>query len=88
MEHPTPTEWRELLTLVLAQRLELNAIESALKRSKLLTNLEIQAIRKEAVETAKAWSSREDDDVMALIRIHSSPAATMQVPPVPPMGIS
>jgi hypothetical protein len=72
---------RELLRLALAQRLELNAIESVLKRSKLLTDVELGEIRRQASETAIAWSSKDSDDVLTLIRIHSSPDATMQVPP-------
>jgi hypothetical protein len=40
-----------------------------------------QEIRTQASETAKAWSAGGDDDVLTLIRIHSSPDATMLVPP-------
>jgi hypothetical protein len=74
-------EWRSLLRLVLAQRLEINAIESALKRAGALTGAEIKEIRKQASETALAWSSNVNDDVLALIRVHSSPDATMLIPP-------
>jgi hypothetical protein len=74
-------EWRQLLRLLLAQRLEINALESALKRAGALTDAEIQAIRKQASETAEAWSSQEGDDVLKLIRIHALPGATMLVPP-------
>jgi hypothetical protein len=74
-------EWRQLLTLLLSQRLELNAIESALKSTNILTDAQIKAIRTQASDTAKAWSANETDDVLALLRIHSSPAATMLVPP-------
>jgi hypothetical protein len=81
MDRATAVEWRQLLRLVLAQRLEMNAIESALKRARLLTDAELKEIRKQASDTAEAWSSEESDDVMALIRIHSSPDATMLVPP-------
>jgi hypothetical protein len=70
-----------LLRLVLAQRLEINAIESALKRANALSDAEIQAIRTQAMETATAWSSGDGDDVLALIRIHAAPAASMLVPP-------
>jgi len=70
-----------LLRLVLAQRLEINAVESALKRAGALTDAEVKAIREQASATAKAWSSGEGDDVLDLIRIHASPAANMLVPP-------
>jgi hypothetical protein len=40
-----------------------------------------QEVRTRASETAKAWSAGGDDDVLTLIRIHSSPDATMLVPP-------
>jgi hypothetical protein len=76
-----PAEWRQLLTLLLSQRLELNAIESALKTANILTDAQIKAIRTQALDTAKAWSANETDDVLALLRVHSSPAATMSVPP-------
>ena len=84
MDNVTTAEWRLLLRLVLAQRLEINAIESALRRAKALTDVEIQEIRTQASETAAAWSSNDRDDVLALIRIHSSPQATMLVPPTTP----
>ena len=32
---------------------------------------------------AKAWSSKDSDDVLALLRVHSSPLATMSVPRSP-----
>ena len=70
-----------LLALVLAKRLEINAIESVLKRAKALTDAEVKAIRTQASQTATAWSSDDRDDVLALIRIHSSSEATMLVPP-------
>ena len=73
-------EWRSLLRLILAQRLEINAIESALKNAKILTDAEIREIRTQASETAKAWSSEDGDDVLKLIGIHSSPDAVMLVP--------
>ena len=73
-------EWNELLTLVLSQRLEINAMESALKGAGMLTEAQIREIRAQASDTARAWSSKEGDDVLALIRVHSSPLATMTVP--------
>jgi hypothetical protein len=81
MNNVTPEDWRQLLRLVLAQRLEINAIESALKRANALTDMEIREIRTQASETASAWSSHENDDVLKLIRIHSSERATMLVAP-------
>jgi hypothetical protein len=81
MDNITTGEWRQLLRLVLAQRLEINAIESALKRAKALTDAELKQIRTQASDTAKAWSSNETDDVLTLIGIHSSSNATMLVPP-------
>jgi hypothetical protein len=80
MQEATTTEWRTLLRLVLAQRLEINAIESALKRAGALTDAEIREIRTQALDTATAWSSNHDDDVLTLIRGHSSPNATMLIP--------
>jgi len=70
MDNATAAEWRLLLRLVLAQRLEINAIESALKRAKALTDVEIKEIRTHALETANAWSSGDSDDVLTLIRVH------------------
>jgi hypothetical protein len=81
MDNPTAGEWRQLLRLVLAQRLEINAIGSALKRAKALTDAELKEIRTQASDTAKAWSSGDSDDVLKLIGIHSSSDATMLVPP-------
>ena len=75
------SDWRELLTLVLAQRLEINAIESALKSANILSGAQIREIRTQVLDTARPWSSREDDDVLTLVRAHSSPFATMSVPP-------
>jgi hypothetical protein len=80
----TNPEWRQLLTLLLSQRLELNAIESALKTAGILTEIQIKNIRTQAIDTAKAWSSNENDDVLALLRVHSAPSATMRVPPYEP----
>lgn len=79
--HEAPKDWKLLLTLVLSQRLEINAIESALKYSRILTDAQIKEIRRQALQTATAWSSDDNDDVLALIRVHSSPDATMLVPP-------
>ena len=72
-----------LLRLLLAQRLELNAVESALKNAGVLTDVQLKAIRTQAADTAKAWSSVEGDDVLRLLEIHSSPQATMLVPSTP-----
>jgi hypothetical protein len=81
MNNVTDGEWRQLLRLVFAQRLEINAIESALKRAQALTDLEIKEIRTQASDTSKAWGSGDNDDVLSLIRVHSSPGATMLIPP-------
>jgi hypothetical protein len=80
MDNVTTTEWRQLLRLLLAQRLELNAIESALKNARVLTDGQLKEIRQQASDTAKAWSSKDSDDVLALLGVHSLPAATMLVP--------
>ena len=83
--HPaTPQEWRQLLRLLLSQRLELNALEGALTRAGILTATHIHAIRTQATDTANAWSSQENDDVLALFRAHSLPNASMHVPPAEP----
>ena len=42
MDNVTTWEWRQLLRLLLAQRLEINAIESALKRAQALTDAELK----------------------------------------------
>jgi hypothetical protein len=76
----TEREWKELLTLLLSQRLEINALESALKAANILTDAQIKEVRTQASDTAKAWSSKDSDDVLALLRVHSSPLATMSVP--------
>jgi hypothetical protein len=81
MVHPSPAEWKQLLRLLLAQRLELNAIESALKNARILNDAQLAGIRTQAADTAGAWSSRDDDDILALLRVHSSTLATMLVPP-------
>jgi hypothetical protein len=78
----TDNGWKELLTLLLSQRLEINALESALKNANILTGAQITEIRTQTSDTAKAWSSKESDDVLALLRVHSSPLATMFVPPI------
>ena len=75
----TDPEWKQLLTLLLAQRLELNAIEGALKAANVLTGAQLKEIRTQASDTAKAWSSKEDDDVLALLRVHASPLASMTI---------
>ena len=63
MNDMTTPEWRELLTILLAQRLEINAIETALKQASVLTDAQIKEIRTQTSDTAKAWSSRGGDDV-------------------------
>jgi hypothetical protein len=78
----TDTAWKELMTLLLSQRLEINALESALKAAGILTGAQIQEIRTQAADTAKAWTTKDNDDALALLRVHSSPLATMSVPPV------
>ncbi|HTS31357.1 MAG TPA: hypothetical protein VMH81_36040 [Bryobacteraceae bacterium] len=80
MDNPTAVEWRRLLTILLAQRLELNAIESALKNAGVVTGEKLKEIRTQATNTAAAWSSQADDDVLRLLSIHSQPGATMLVP--------
>ena len=70
-----------LLRILLAQRLELNAIEGALLASHALTPDHLKEIRAQASDTAKAWSSDDSDDVLTLLRIHSLPEAAMRVPP-------
>jgi len=79
----TDAVWKELLRLLLSQRLELNAIENALKAANILSAAQIKEIRTQAANTATAWSSQESDDVLALLRAHSSPLATMSVPRPP-----
>jgi hypothetical protein len=74
-------EWRTLLCLLLAQRLELNAIEGVLIASGALTEAHLKEIRQQASDTAKAWSSETGDDVLSLLRIHSLPEAKMRVSP-------
>lgn len=69
-----------LLQLILAQRLEVNAIESALKSAGVLADSQVQEIRLQASKTAEAWSQDGSIDVLGLIRIHSSPRATMLAP--------
>ena len=81
MDSVAPKDWRELLRLLLAQRLELNAVESAVKMAGILTEQQMREIRTQALDTATAWSSQEGDDVLRLLRVHSTPAATMLVPP-------
>jgi len=80
MDNLTAGEWRKLLRLLLAQRLELNAIESALKNAGVLNPEQLKEIRQQATDTATAWSSKDGDDVLTLLAVHSSPAASMLVP--------
>jgi hypothetical protein len=84
MDSVTNQEWRQLLALLLSQRLEINAVESALKTAGILTQTQIKEIRTQALDTANAWSSKESDDVLTLLRVHSSPSASMLVPPHEP----
>jgi hypothetical protein len=72
--------YRLLLQLVLAQRLEINAIESALKNAGVLADSQIHEIRLQASKTAEVWSRDGSIDVVGLIRTHSSTNATMLVP--------
>ena len=81
MDNVTAGEWRTLLTLLLSQRLEINAIENALTGARILTDAQLKEIRTQSTDTAKAWSSTDGDDVLKLIRVHSSPGASMLVPP-------
>jgi len=81
MDSVSAEDWRRLLRLLLAQRLELNAIESALKNARVLTDAQIKEIRRQAADTAEAWSSQDGDDPLKMIQVHSSPDATMLVPP-------
>ena len=73
-------DWRLLLRLVLAQRFEVNAIESALEDAKVLTHGQVLEIRAQAAKTAEAWSRDESADLLKLLLIHSQPGATMTVP--------
>lgn len=72
--------YRLLLELVLAQRLEINVMESALKAAGVLTDSQIQEIRLQASKSAEVWSQDDSIDVLGLIRMHSSPNANMLVP--------
>ena len=76
-------ELKELVRLVLAQRLEMNAMTSALKEAGILTEWQIREMRKQAADTATAWAADEEGKVLRLIRVHGSPAATMGVPRPP-----
>jgi hypothetical protein len=51
MDNVTTEEWRQLLRLLLAQRLEINAIESDLKTAGILTDAQIKEIRTQASDT-------------------------------------
>ena len=79
----TDALWKELLRLPLSQRLEWNPIENALKAANILSAPQIKEIRTQAANTATAWSSQESDGVMALLRAHSSPLASLSVPQPP-----
>lgn len=81
MDLRTDPDWRSLLRLLLAQRLELNAVEAALVACGALTDAHVKTIRTQAADTAKAWSQEAGDDILALIRIHSLPEASMRIPP-------
>ena len=72
--------YRLLLQLILAQRLEINAIESALKSAGVLADSQLQEIRLQASKAAEAWSQNAGIDALGLIQVHSSPTATMLVP--------
>jgi len=51
-----------------------------LKNARILTDAQMKEIRTQASDTATAWSSDDSDDVLALLRVHSSPGASMLVP--------
>jgi hypothetical protein len=72
--------YRLLLQLVLAQRLEINAIESALKNAGALADSQIQEIRLQSAKAAEVWSRDAGIDLLGLIRVHSSPNAKMLMP--------
>ncbi|HWZ32340.1 MAG TPA: hypothetical protein VNX18_13455 [Bryobacteraceae bacterium] len=72
--------YRLLLELILAQRLEINAIEAALKSAGVLADSQIREIRLTASKAVEAWGRDGSFDLVELIRIHSSPGATMLVP--------
>jgi hypothetical protein len=72
--------YRLLLQYVLAQRLEINAIESALRNVGALADTQIQEIRLQASRTAEVWSRDGGIDLLELIRMHSSPNANMLMP--------
>jgi hypothetical protein len=72
--------YRLLLQLVLAQRLEINAIESALKSAGVLADSQIQEIRLQAFKAAEVWSRDGGIDLLGLIRMHSSPNANTLMP--------
>src|SRR5262249_25149026 len=59
--------YRLLLQLVLAQRLEINAIESALKNAGALADSQIQEIRLQASKAAEVWSRDGGIDLLGLI---------------------
>ncbi len=69
-----------LLKLILAQRLEMNVIESALQNAGVLTKSQIDEIRRQAAKSAEDWSRGGETELLKLIRAHSMPGATMLVP--------
>ena len=73
-------DYRLLQQLVLAQRLEMNAIEAALKSAGILADSQIQEIRSQASVAAEVWSRGDGIDLLKLIRMHSSPNANLLVP--------
>jgi hypothetical protein len=75
-----PGAYRVLLQLILAQRLEMNAIESALQGAGVLTGSQLHEVRVQAAKSAEVWSRDAGIDLLGLIRTHSSPDATMLLP--------
>ena len=76
----SPGHWRELLSFLLAQRLGLNAMESALQPAGILSVKEIPAIRAQAADTAQSWSARDGDGVLKLLRVRGPAKASLPVP--------
>jgi hypothetical protein len=72
--------YRLLLQLVLAQRLEINAIESTLKNAGVLADSQIREIRLQASKAAEVWSRDGSIDLLGLIRMHASPNANTLMP--------
>ena len=46
-----------------------------------VTAAHLKEICTQAADTAKAWSSDENDDILTLLTVHSLPSASMHVPP-------